>query len=135
MIFFDLLTAVFFAFLFGLILTAVLGRRGPGRGEGFLFFFLILFLFVWAGGIWLPPFGPLLWGVSWLNFLFLALFIMLLLAAVIPSSRRPPRNKRELVEKIREEKMVEEAVGITIGYFFWIMVIFLIISIITRYVT
>src|SRR5689334_22780496 len=43
---------------------------------------LILFLATWAGGIWLVPFGPRLWGVAWGTFVVVGLVVALLMAAV-----------------------------------------------------
>jgi putative exporter of polyketide antibiotics len=43
---------------------------------------LILFLATWAGGIWLVPLGPRLWGVAWGGFVVVGLFVALLIGAV-----------------------------------------------------
>jgi hypothetical protein len=43
---------------------------------------LILFLATWAGGIWLVPVGPRLWGVAWGGFVVVGLFVALLIGAV-----------------------------------------------------
>ena len=43
---------------------------------------LILFLATWAGGIWLVPFGPRLWGVAWASFVVVGLVVALLMAAL-----------------------------------------------------
>src|SRR5690349_10349883 len=49
---------------------------------------LVLFLSTWAGGLWLVPIGPRLWGVAWGSFLAVGLFVALLMAALI-SAREP----------------------------------------------
>ena len=43
---------------------------------------LILFLATWAGGIWLVPLGPRLWGVAWGGFVVVGLLVALLMGAV-----------------------------------------------------
>jgi len=43
---------------------------------------LILFLATWAGGIWLVPIGPRLWGVAWGSFVVVGLVVALLIGAV-----------------------------------------------------
>ena len=51
---------------------------------------VLLLLAVWAGGVWLMPLGPMLWGGHWLSFLLVGFFVVLVLAALMPS--RPVRT-------------------------------------------
>jgi hypothetical protein len=53
------------------------GRSHPETVSPSKLFFLLLVLFfaTWAGGIWLVPVGPRVWGVSWLSFLSVALVV------------------------------------------------------------
>ena len=53
------------SFLLAVILTGLymLATRGAGLRTGLIWLFLIIFLATWAGGIWLKPFGPTLWGI------------------------------------------------------------------------
>jgi hypothetical protein len=44
---------------------------------------LILFLATWAGGIWLVPIGPRLWGVAWTSFVAVGFFVALLIGALV----------------------------------------------------
>src|SRR5215471_6809262 len=44
---------------------------------------LILFLATWAGGIWLVPIGPRLWGVAWASFVAVGFLVALLIGALI----------------------------------------------------
>ncbi len=110
------------AWLFGL----ALGTRGPWNS--FIWFFLVIFLFSWGGGVWLTPFGPTGWGVSWLPFLFVGFFVTLLLLAATPRSARGRRalNARDataanLKERVADEKETESAVDV----FFWVLIVFL----------
>ena len=115
--------AAFFALLFAAILALGFSRRGPGPANGILFLFLIIFMFTWAFGSWMKPVGPIYWDVSWLGYLLIAFFLMLLLGALIPPSA--PRNrvitKSELDEEVRREK-ASTAVEVTFGIFFWFMI-------------
>ncbi len=123
-----------FALIFTLILialfAAVFDNRGPW--DSVAAFFIILLLATWAGGAWIYPFGPVLWGEVWLPFLAMAVIVALLLAAAVPPDR-PRRRSPEPIESEREEA-VERAVLGTLGLFFWILAVFLIIVIVAAYV-
>ncbi len=119
------------AWLFGL----ALGTRGPWNS--FIWFFLVIFLFSWGGGVWLTPFGPTGWGVSWLPFLFVGFFVTMLLLAATPRSARGRRalNARDagathLKESVAIGKETEGAID---GYF-WMLIVFLVAVIFCSYV-
>lgn len=42
---------------------------------------VVLFLATWAGGIWLVPLGPRVWGAYWLGFLVVGILVALIIAA------------------------------------------------------
>jgi hypothetical protein len=92
-----------------------------------VFLFFLIFLVAWAGGVWLPPFGPVLLGGHWLPILFTAFLVVLLLLALIPP--RPPRSRREAIQQAEQQMGSESALGV----FFWILVIGLSIAIIVHY--
>ncbi|HEX3593695.1 MAG TPA: hypothetical protein VHU80_01300 [Polyangiaceae bacterium] len=81
-----------FAFVISILCAAMLlpvaGRtdwraRHPGiEPLGVFALLLILFLATWAGGIWLAPVGPRLWGVAWGSFVVVGIFVALLIGAV-----------------------------------------------------
>jgi hypothetical protein len=129
---------IIFSVLLALILAMVLGygfsRRGPGPAGGMLFLFLIIFMFTWAIGVWIEPIGPVNWGVPWINYLLVALFIALLLGALIPPSkpRSPIISKADMDEKIRDEARVVTATEITFGFFFWLLMIALFVTALVR---
>jgi hypothetical protein len=122
-------------FLFALIIASIvtsifvfgLGRKGPWAS--FLIFFIVVLLASWAGGIWLTPVGPPLFGVHWASFLIVAFVFAILLVAAIPP-RRP--STVELVEP--GQKPAEEAVAGVLSVFFWILIGLLLFVIILRYV-
>jgi hypothetical protein len=134
MIFMEFLIAFIFALILSAGFVLVLHRSGPR--SGFFWFFLLVFLATWAGGIWLSPFGPNLWGVYWLPFLGVGLVAVLLLAAFAP--RRPPRNRHDtldMLDKIEEEKEFKKVAGISMGILFAALVVVLILAVILRYLT
>ena len=69
-----------------LLLPVAVRVRGVHHSEvspsRIFFLLLILFFATWAGGIWLAPVGPRVWGESWLGFLVIALLVGLLMAAL-----------------------------------------------------
>jgi hypothetical protein len=126
----------FASFIIAVILTGLymLATREAGRRTGLIWLFLIIFLATWAGGIWLRPFGPTVWGIHWIVFLLAGFIIVLFLFIFIP--RKAPRGRREtldMLERIEEEKELEKVAYITLSMFFWILLSALVIAIILRY--
>jgi hypothetical protein len=119
-----------FAFLFGLLITIVFSagfnRKGPWNN--IFTFFIIVFLATWAGGIWVLPFGPALFGVSWLPYLFISLAAGLILAA----SAAPQLTRKE--KKIVDRKIDKEEKVKRYDIFFILIVVFLAAAIIVRYI-
>jgi hypothetical protein len=128
--FIDFLTAFFIALIFGALIVALFGRRGPGPLAGFLFFFMLLLLPIWAGGIWVTPFGPTFYGTPWFSFLFIGIVIALLIGAATPPASRRTGAIRE---EGSEAEAAAEATTMVIGVFFWIFMIALILAITSRY--
>lgn len=125
-----------FAFIVALILSTLLMLIWgcESTRTGFLCVFLIIFLGSWAGGVWVRPFGPLLWGIHWLPFLSSGLIVALLFAVSAP--QKPPRNRREtlkMLDRIRREEGLKKATYITLSIFFWVLLFVLIAAIIIRY--
>jgi hypothetical protein len=122
------------ALVIALILTLIfgVGFGGRGWGTGLLIFFIVLFLGTWAGGLWVAPHGPPLWGAAWITFLIVGVFIALLLAALMPPSRKPEPPGMRVTERETEAEGVEPA-ALAFGAFFWILMIGLVILIIAAY--
>lgn len=125
------------SFILAVLLTGLymLVTLGAGRRTGLIWLFLTIFLATWAGGVWLKPFGPTLWGIHWLAFLLVGLVIVLFLVMVIP--RKAPRGRQEtldMLERIEQEKELEEVAYITLSIFFWILLFVLAIAIVLRYI-
>ncbi|MEO6993622.1 MAG: hypothetical protein ABI273_08330 [Lacunisphaera sp.] len=128
---YALLIGLGIAWFFGL----VLGTRGPWNS--FFWFFFVIFLFSWGGGVWLTPFGPTGWGVSWMPFLFMGFFITVLLLAATPSSARDGRaakgkatDSKNLKEQAAEETRAETGLGV----FFWILTVSMAAAIFCHYI-
>ncbi|HVX15409.1 MAG TPA: hypothetical protein VHC22_29740 [Pirellulales bacterium] len=129
MVWIHVLFAVAVAIAFTAILFAI-GRGNAYERGGWataLVLFGILFLTSWAGGIWLSPIGPQLFGAAWLPFLLMGFVVALLIAAMLPV--RQPRTRIEA----QESAAAEEVVGTTVTAFLWIFAVCLIAAITVHY--
>jgi hypothetical protein len=125
----QMLVALLMAMVLAMILTAVLGRRAAGPGAGFLLFFLVLFLATWAGGLWLVPQGPNLWGVPIVSYVLVGLVLALILAAVSP----PGRGAAETQNPAPDAEDTKAAAATAFGLMFWVTLAVLAIAIGVRY--
>lgn len=126
--------SVIIALVFSVVFAWIIRRQGP-RG-GFFWFFLIILLATWAGGIWIAPIGPMLWGVYWLPFIFIAFIFSVILS--ISSHHRKPRTREETLKEIedaRKGEALEELTYVTLNLFFWFLLAALATAIVIRYVT
>lgn len=133
MIFLEFLTALLVAIALCGVFT--LAARKGGRRRGVLWLFLVIFLATWAGGIWMKPWGPVMWGIHWLTFLLVGLILALILLVSAP--QRPPRGRHEtldMLERIEHEKEMEEVAYFTLNTFFWFLLFVLIVAILVRYI-
>jgi hypothetical protein len=120
----DLLFALIVALVLSAIFTLIL-HRGPWTG--FYPFFAIVFVAAWAGGLWLRPVGPPLWGVSLLTTILAGLLAALMLgAAAMP---RPPRTRREAVRLTERQRATSRALGLI----FWLILLILAGAIVAAY--
>lgn len=121
MILADMIAILFLALILSSVLTWGFGWRHPGRheplGPSLLFLFLLMGLAMWAGGAWIPLWGPVWAGMHVVDFLIIGLFVSLLVLAVATPAKKP-KTPIENVEEIREA----EAVGTIFGVFFWILI-------------
>ena len=135
MFWFDFLAALVVAIVLSLLLVGVFGRRYPttdaAAWPGALFFFFIIFLFAWVGGVWWHPVGlEFVWITHWVPFFLVALFVALLIAALVPGPRVPPEDR----VRTPDEPVQGDGAGLVIGVFFWILIIALVITLIVAYV-
>ena len=130
---------LFFAFLVAAVLSVVLvgltGWRRPRREEegmwpSLIALFVVLVLMVWAGGVWVTPFGPPVWGGYWAPFLLVGVMVALLIAT-LTTAARPPRARRE--PRVEGEIEAEEAAASFFGLFFWLLLVIGIAALVIRY--
>lgn len=116
------------ALVIALVLSALFSSKYRAQQAyiPLLVFFTILFLVVLAGQLWITPFGPVWWGVAWLPLFFIGLIFAFILMAATPF---PTSGRKSVKEEIREE----EATGIAIGLFTWLLLIALVVAIVTGY--
>lgn len=128
----SVLSSLFIASLFALILSFAFRRSGPGPVGGLVFIFLIIFMFSWAVGGWIQPLKSYQVDYPWLSPLLIGLFIMLLLGALLP----PSTSQKNIItkRKVDEEVKARETAGLTISFFFWIMFVVLMIAGIVRWI-
>ena len=133
MLFLELFAALTVALVLSALFALATWRRGARKGLFWLFF--ILFLATWAGGVWMRPFGPMLWGIHWLTFLLVGALVALILAAARSSPKPQGRQETiEMLERMKQEREVEQITWVTLTIFFWVLVITLLIVIVFRYV-
>ena len=131
----DSMIAILIAFVFSVFLVSVVRWRKPGTGgiwSTLLFLFTFLFLVIWAGGIWLVPFGPRIFNIYWLPFIVSAITFSLIIITLIPpkAGRRPAIKLVKTDEKHKIESSNSELV---LGIFFWFLIFALLAVIILRY--
>jgi hypothetical protein len=130
----HLLFAFIFALIFSGILAYALGWRHPAKsdavGDSLLFLFLILLLAMWAGGAWVPAWGPVVYGTPWLSILVIGLLVSLLILAIAV----PPQRTRTPREEIRREPEESIVVGTVFALFFWLLVAGLLVSVLVSYI-
>jgi hypothetical protein len=118
-----------FALVVGLLLTALFAAIFDARGPWDIWwaFLLIVFLAAWVGGVWVTPFGPTLFEVAWLPFLFVGLIFALLMAAI------PPTRPRTYGKAVAEARAEETAVTV-LSIFFWLLIVLMVIALIVAYI-
>jgi hypothetical protein len=96
-----------------------------------LTFLLIILLASWAGGIWISPFGPILWGATWLPFLLSGLIVALVFAAAAS-----PEREESTIELVDPERRRQERRGtwVVLNVFLSTLALILLVSIGLRYV-
>ncbi|MFP4070593.1 MAG: hypothetical protein ACLFTB_00960 [Desulfovibrionales bacterium] len=127
MLWLHIIFALVIAVILGLIFATGFKRTGPWPGV--IGFVLLIFLAAWAGGIWITPFGPSLWGVFIVPFFIAGLIFALLLAAATPFQSEDSTVHFETREEHREREEERSMWGI----FFWALIIAMAVVILVRY--
>ena len=124
-----LIVALFFALIFTAVFSGIFQIRGPWASTPI--FFIVIFLSTWAIGARLSPFGPGLWGGFWLPFFLMGLVVSLLLAACVVSV--PKRETTVELVDTKEQAKERKLALTTLGAFFWILLIVLVLLISVRH--
>ncbi len=97
-------TDVFLSVVIATILTAAfaLAYRQKGPWVSLPIFFSVVMLATWAGGIWITPVGPKIYGVPWVPFVIVGVIFALLLA-IARAEVPPPRTRPEAAEEAYQE--------------------------------
>ena len=125
MILIDFLVALLIGLIFTTLFALLFDNRGPW--DIWWVFLLVILLGAWMGGNWITPFGPPLFGVSWLPFLLAGLFFALLLIAATPPA---PRTRTNMTYAEAETRSTFAALNV----FFWILILGMIAAIILAYI-
>jgi hypothetical protein len=128
----DLLVSLVIGLILTAIFVALFDVTGPWGS--FWVFLLIVVFGAWIGGLWFRPFGPALFGVTWVPFLLMGLLFAILLAAAVPVAPAPPPPPPATPAEARAEVRAEEAAATAFGLFFWILLVGFIIFVVLGYV-
>jgi hypothetical protein len=134
MFFLELIYALAIGISISWIWSYAFNTHGPWNS--FFWFFMVIFLFSWGGRFWVPPFGPLGWGVAWMPILAMGIFMALLLTAVTPRDRRhkargwaKPANAAAAKKMAATEKAIETSFDI----FFWMLIVVMVAFVFGNY--
>ena len=137
MIWANLLFVLAFAVALSSLLTWGFGWRHPARrgggGASLLFLFLVLVFAMWAGGAWIPRWGPVAYDTPWLTILLVGLFISLLILALAAPTHPRPHRAAGGAATASAATRDEETIGVVFGIFFWVLIIGLVAAIVFRY--
>src|SRR5687768_6971647 len=121
------LTALLFTGLYALLLQARGAVLSRTVSLGLVAVFVLLFAAIWGGALWTAPVGPLLWGISWMNFLAVGLVVAALLAA---ATERRAQPSGATARAAQADEHVPAA-----GTLFWMVLVLLLLVVIAAYGT
>jgi hypothetical protein len=116
------------AFMLALLISLGFSRsyRGESSGMPVIFMFVLLVLAGLAAQYWVMPFGPVVWGISWMPLVATVLIFTMLLITPSPYQGRRPRDKKEIIQN-------EVKAAATISVFMWLLLLLLIVSVLVGY--
>lgn len=116
--------------LIAVILAAIFfyGFRRTGPWGSFWSFLLVLILGMLLFTVWSEPYGPVYWGIGWIDLLIIGLLFALLLAAASPSLRQSRDVSEEAILPDTEPRKMPERVAVS--GFFWILILLFVVLII-----
>jgi hypothetical protein len=130
----EFIFAVVVALVFSFLLVTLFGWQRPDRPgvkSAFVFLFIIMLFAVWAGGGWMRPFGPSLWGIAWLPFVLIGLLVALAILTFTPPRR--PRTRREALEQAQAEAEAQAGAESLMTAFFWMLLLLLAVAVVFRH--
>lgn len=131
------LTHLVVALVIAVVLTLIfsMGFRRTGPWPGIVAFALLVFFAAWAGGIWISPFGPTLWGAFVMPFLVVGVIFALVLAAASPP--RPQDGTTVRMERTENytPSAEERRREVSLSIFFWTLMAILAVAVAARYLT
>lgn len=118
LIIFQILSSLFLALIVGSFFYYIFKYTGPWGS--FWSFLLVLILAGFAASVWIEPFGPVLYDVSWAPILVVILIFALLLAATSPKKATRYKVNEKIIGK--EEK---DSQPLALSVVFWLFLIVL----------
>ena len=120
------------AFIVALVLSAMLLLvvKAETTWNRFWSILITLTFAAWVGGLWIMPFGPVIWGIHILPFILMALLFGLILAA---AGHLHSRQYREEPYYTQEELRGKEGSKEALTIYFWALIAFLLILVVLRY--
>jgi len=119
----DFLFALVIGFLLTVLFSLLFDSRGPW--DTMWVFLLLVVLGTWVGGLWIVPFGPVLFEVSWIPFVLAGLMFALLLSAAAP-----PTTLADQPNVPTTAPQTELAFSI----FFWLLLVGLVVAVVLAYI-
>jgi len=126
MFFADFFAALIIGSLIIFLISIAFGTKGPWGS--LIWFFIIVSLFAWTAGVWLRPYGPLYYGVSWIPIIFVGFLVAFLLTSVSPRKPHPP-----VPVDLKAETISAEERKTAVGAFFWILIMILVFLAFSHY--
>ena len=116
----EIISIIAIAVILALVFFYGLRRTGPW---GSLWtFILVLISAMLLYSVWTEPYGPVYWGIGWVDLLIVALLFALLLAAATPPSysRQLRMQQDEILPETEKERRIDK---IATSGLFWLLII------------
>ncbi len=124
MIITDILLAFILAGFFAVIFNVAMRSRQKALPIAFIF--ILFFLFAWAGGLWIGPLGPPVFGVYWIPSLIVTTLIFLLLISFAHDETK--KKRAASAEATDPNVAVTAAIGLTLWLLFAVLIVLIAIA-------
>lgn len=122
MLILDLVFVLLVSVVLASLITGLAGWRHPRlrTGRGTLFFLLFFLIpIVWAGGLWLTPIGPTIYGSYWLPPLLVGLLVTMIVLSI--GAAGPPNP--EMYQDVGPGEQAALGITAALGVFFWLLLL------------